>query len=112
MIKNLKRNSLEETTAPTMREAFNKMRTFMLFICIGLGTVFAQAQDYNVTGTIVDEAGEPLPGTSIIEIGTTNGLNILTDNELVFTNYVEDNTYHWDHCFIYSLKTFKKTTTM
>ena len=73
MIKNLKRNSLEETTAPTMREAFSKMRTFMLFICIGLGTVFAQAQDFNVTGTILDEAGEPLPGTSIIEKGTTNG---------------------------------------
>jgi hypothetical protein len=31
-----------------MREAFSKMRTFMLFICIGLGTVFAQAQDFNV----------------------------------------------------------------
>ena len=56
-----------------MREAFNKMKTIMLFVCIGLGTVFAQAQDYNVSGTILDDAGLPLPGASIIEKGTQNG---------------------------------------
>ena len=69
MIKILKRNSQVGKTA-TMREAFNKMKTIMLFVCIGLGTVFAQAQDYNISGTILDDAGLPLPGASIIEKGT------------------------------------------
>jgi TonB-linked SusC/RagA family outer membrane protein len=72
MNKILKRKSQEGKSA-SMREALNKIRTFVLFVCIGLGTVFAQAQDFNVTGTILDEAGEPLPGTSIVEKGTTNG---------------------------------------
>ena len=72
MIKILKRNSQVGKTA-TMREAFNKMKTIMLFVCIGLGTVFAQAQDYNISGTILDDAGLPLPGASIIEKGTQNG---------------------------------------
>jgi TonB-linked SusC/RagA family outer membrane protein len=49
------------------------MRTCILFICLGLGSVIAQGQSLNVSGTINDDTASPLPGASIVEKGTTNG---------------------------------------
>ncbi len=49
-----------------------------------------------------------LPDSTVLfqsEIGQSYGLCKATDNNLVFSNYIEDNTYYWDHCFIYSLNT-------
>ncbi|QDH80896.1 TonB-dependent receptor [Echinicola soli] len=37
------------------------------------GVSFFQATAKEVTGTVTDESGEPLPGVSILEKGTTNG---------------------------------------
>ncbi|WP_158594713.1 SusC/RagA family TonB-linked outer membrane protein [Ulvibacterium marinum] len=37
-------------------------------------TIFSYSQDsFTVTGTIVDDAGVPLPGAAVVEKGTTNG---------------------------------------
>jgi TonB-linked SusC/RagA family outer membrane protein len=41
----------------------------MLMLCAG----FAQAQDVQVSGTVLDETGMPLPGVSILLKGTTRG---------------------------------------
>jgi TonB-linked SusC/RagA family outer membrane protein len=46
--------------------------TLLLFCLISLG-LKSQAQNITVTGVVKDEAGETLPGASIIEQGTTNG---------------------------------------
>jgi TonB-linked SusC/RagA family outer membrane protein len=43
-----------------------------VFACIASLALFAQ-QNIPVTGTVTDNAGEPLPGASIVEKGTTNG---------------------------------------
>lgn len=49
----------------------------MLLVLLFLGTAFSvSAQDgFTVTGNITDEFGGPLPGASIIEKGTTNGVS-------------------------------------
>jgi TonB-linked SusC/RagA family outer membrane protein len=49
----------------------------MLLVLLCLGTAFSvSAQDgFTVTGNITDEFGGPLPGASIIEKGTTNGVS-------------------------------------
>lgn len=41
---------------------------FMLLFCVGQ----AIAQGINVTGTVIDETGEPVIGASILVKGTTN----------------------------------------
>ena len=47
----------------------------MLCICMcNLTVLFAQTR---VTGLVKDETGESLPGVSVVEIGTTNG--VITD---------------------------------
>ena len=39
----------------------------------------AQAEQQQVSGTVVDAQGEPIPGVSVIERGTSNG--VMTDNQ-------------------------------
>lgn len=39
----------------------------------------AQAEQQQVSGTVVDAQGEPIPGASVIERGTSNG--VMTDNQ-------------------------------
>lgn len=46
---------------------------WMLLPLLMLGITFSYAQEKNVTGTVTDQTGLPLPGVSIIEVGTTNG---------------------------------------
>jgi TonB-linked SusC/RagA family outer membrane protein len=56
----------------------NKLNHFYLILfslLFSANTLFAQ--EMNVTGNVVDDAGEALPGVSIIEKGTTNG--VVTD---------------------------------
>lgn len=52
--------------------------------------VLALAQTFTVTGTVVDEMGEPLPGVNIVQKGTTNGL--LTDIDGKFSISVPQNS--------------------
>ena len=63
--------------------------TCLLFITLGIGTSFANdnssfsvnQQKKLVTGTIVDDMGEPVSGANITEVGTTNGIMSNIDGE-------------------------------
>ena len=46
-------------------------------------TSVAQAEQQQVSGTVVDAQGAPVPGASVIELGTSNG--VMTDNQGRFT---------------------------
>lgn len=48
-------------------------------------TVFAQAQDVNVSGTVKDANGNALPGALVIEKGTTNAVKTNTDGTYTIT---------------------------
>lgn len=59
-----------------MEIAISKMRSFVTLIMLCLFSV-AYAQSISVSGTVVDEMGEPIPGANVLQKGTTNG--VLTD---------------------------------
>ena len=69
----------------------------ILFIALGIGTSFASdnssfsvnQQKKTITGTIVDETGEPVSGANITEQGTTNG--IISNFDGGFSLNVSDN---------------------
>jgi outer membrane receptor for ferrienterochelin and colicins len=50
---------------------FKKLFSFLTLAAV---TVFAQAQDVNVSGTVKDANGNTLPGALVIEKGTTNAV--------------------------------------
>ncbi|MFS4454985.1 SusC/RagA family TonB-linked outer membrane protein [Maribacter sp. 2304DJ31-5] len=52
-----------------MRQKFAWMLTPLLVFFIS----FSYAQEKTVSGTVTDQSGLPLPGVSIVEVGTTNG---------------------------------------
>lgn len=49
------------------------MRIILCFLCSIAIQLSASAQTKNISGRVVDEAGEPLPGVSILKVGTTSG---------------------------------------
>ena len=51
---------------------------FALLICCVLGFIPTHAQQI-VTGSVVDQNGDPVPGVSIVKAGTTIG--VMTDYE-------------------------------
>ncbi|MCK0190025.1 carboxypeptidase-like regulatory domain-containing protein [Arenibacter sp. F20364] len=61
-----------------MRNLFKKVRCSALILMTLLCTLFSAsvyAQDgFTVSGTVIDDLGLPLPGASIVEKGTTNGV--------------------------------------
>ena len=59
-----------------MEISISKMRSFLTLIMLCLFSV-AYAQSISVSGTVVDEIGEPIPGANVLQKGTTNG--VLTD---------------------------------
>lgn len=58
-------------------------KCMMLSIVCLIFTVAASAQDVNVTGTVVDDTGEPLIGATVMVDGTKNG--VATDLDGKFT---------------------------
>ncbi|MEM6540423.1 MAG: SusC/RagA family TonB-linked outer membrane protein [Bacteroidota bacterium] len=61
----------------------NAKKTLILFsIFLGLQSAVAQI---TVTGTVNDETGTPLPGVTVIEKGTTNGLSTDFDGNYTIT---------------------------
>jgi TonB-linked SusC/RagA family outer membrane protein len=52
----------------------------------------AQQQKKTITGTIVDEAGQPLPGVTVVVKGTTQGTVTNADGDYSLTNIPEDAT--------------------
>ncbi|RRQ50715.1 TonB-dependent receptor [Maribacter algicola] len=61
---------------------------WMLLPLLVLSITFSYAQEKNVTGTVTDQTGLPLPGVSIVEVGTTNGTQ--TDFDGNFSINVEE----------------------
>ncbi|MDL2277193.1 TonB-dependent receptor [Parabacteroides sp. OttesenSCG-928-G07] len=49
------------------------MRIYFMLIFLCAGVSYAFAQNRQVTGTVIDDLGDPLIGVSIVEKGTTNG---------------------------------------
>ena len=47
--------------------------TWMLTPLLVLFISFSYAQEKTISGTVTDQSGLPLPGVSIVEVGTTNG---------------------------------------
>ena len=60
-----------------MEIAIRKMKSLWVLIALCLFPVVAYAQSISVSGTVVDDLGEPILGANIIQKGTTNG--VLTD---------------------------------
>ena len=48
-------------------------RLTTLLMAFALSSAFIFAQTKTVTGTVVDELGEPVIGANVIVVGTTNG---------------------------------------
>ncbi len=44
----------------------------LLLFCVWAGQMFSQ--EAQISGTILDDLGQPLPGANILEVGTTNGV--------------------------------------
>jgi hypothetical protein len=42
------------------------LAVFCLFVCLSAGTAWAQGTTSAITGTVVDETGEPMPGVNVI----------------------------------------------
>lgn len=55
-----------------------------------LFTYSMQAQDKVIEGTIIDEAGQPLPGASVIVKGTSNGVSSDFDGNYLISNVNEN----------------------
>ncbi len=63
-----------------------KERVLMLFACLCASVMMAMAQTSRVTGTVVDENGEPVIGASILVDGTTRGAVTNIDGVFVIEN--------------------------
>ena len=63
-------------------------KTFLFFLCL-LCVIGAMAQKKTITGVVVDVAGEPVIGASVVEVGTTNGT--ITDFDGNFSLSVNPN---------------------
>ena len=59
------------------------MKKYLLFFLLLLIGSVIYAQDRTITGVVVDENGEPMPGVSVVIKGTTNGT--VTDLDGKFT---------------------------
>ena len=55
-----------------MKKIYRSSSALVLCLLL-LSSVALQAQSVSVSGTIIDDSGQPLPGVSILEKGTTNG---------------------------------------
>lgn len=62
-----------------------------IFLCLLFFAISANAQEIQVSGTVIDETGLTLPGVSIIEKGTTNGT--ITDIDGKFSLTVQGDKY-------------------
>ena len=68
---NLKRGTVDPRKLKTRTMSLFQKGFFMLLLLAG---VFVSAQE-NITGTITDEAGVPLPGVNVVIKGTNDGVS-------------------------------------
>lgn len=59
------------------------MATVLLLMVVGTGTALAQQSGKKITGKVLDENNQPMPGVTIIVDGTTNGT--MTGSDGTFT---------------------------
>lgn len=60
-----------------MKKTIKLRRLMVAMVFILFSSLYTMAQEKTVKGTVTDNTGEPVPGVSVIEKGTTNG--IVTD---------------------------------
>ncbi len=60
---------------PLQKPNVTKYVFAMFFMLTAFSFSVSAQDDFTVTGTVLDDAGVPLPGASIIEKGTTNGVS-------------------------------------
>src|SRR5688500_3727843 len=64
-------NFLNQTQKP-MRKIYRNWGVFLISLfMLASGPLYGQS--VTVSGTIIDDAGQPLPGVSVVEKGTANG---------------------------------------
>ncbi|MDO5988400.1 TonB-dependent receptor [Flavivirga amylovorans] len=66
-----------------------KNKSFVIFLLLSLYASFSFAQKIKVSGTVMSELGYSVPGTSIVEKNTPNGVS--TDFDGSFSLHVNDN---------------------
>ena len=59
------------------------MAAVLLLMVVGTGTALAQQSGKTITGKVLDENNQPMPGVTIIVDGTTNGT--MTGSDGTFT---------------------------
>ena len=67
-------------------------RLASLLMAFALSSAFIFAQTKTVTGTVVDELGEPVIGANVIVVGTTNGATTDIDGNFSISNVAENAT--------------------
>lgn len=75
----------KQTTYLTLKPNFMKLKftpphyrwqlIVILIITLGIGSISVSAQENTVRGVVKDAAGNPIIGASVVEKGTTNGMN-------------------------------------
>ncbi len=60
-----------------MQSTISKMKSLWILFALCLFPVWAFAQNFTATGTVIDNTGEPVPGASVVAKGTTTG--VMTD---------------------------------
>src|SRR4051812_21114444 len=62
------------------------MRKFLTLLTVLLLTIFAaNAQDRTITGRVLDNAGKPVEGASVVVRGTTRGTTSVTDGSFTIS---------------------------
>ncbi|MGM0407820.1 MAG: SusC/RagA family TonB-linked outer membrane protein [Bacteroidota bacterium] len=76
-----------------LRRSMKQLLTaIVLVLMVGLLGATVNAQNVTVTGSVKNTAGEPVPGTTVVVKGTTQGTVTNADGEYSITNIPEDAT--------------------
>lgn len=59
------------------------MAAVLLLMVVGTGTALAQQSGKTITGKVLDENNQPMPGVTIIVDGTTNGTMTGSDGTFI-----------------------------
>ncbi len=67
------------------RKSLKLCGTIFLFLSLLMGNeIYAQERSTPISGTIIDETGQPIPGVNILEKGTSNGTTTDFDGKYTF----------------------------
>jgi len=67
-----------------------RLATLLMAFVLSNALIFAQTK--TVTGTVVDELGEPVIGANVVVVGTTNGATTDMDGNFSISNVAENAT--------------------